>query len=289
MTQPGQVVLAIKDLHKHFTVGSLGDRKVLEAVAGVDMEVRAGETTALVGESGSGKSTLARCVLGLVEPTSGSITVDGMRVVSPMKRRDQRALHRRVQMVFQDPHASLNPRMTVMATIAEPLQLQLGMGAQARKARVRELLELVRLAPAIADRYPNELSGGQRQRVGIARALAVQPSVLLLDEPTSSLDVSIRGRVIELLQDVQKALNLGYLFISHDLGVVRMLANDIHVMYHGRIVEHGPTEQIFTGARDPYTRSLLEAIPVPEWREHRRRHSAPPVTAARPDPAETKG
>ncbi|MGD9957358.1 MAG: ATP-binding cassette domain-containing protein [Candidatus Nanopelagicales bacterium] len=274
MSGTGETVLTIRGLHKQFTVGRIGDRKVIDAVSGVDMDIRAGQTTALVGESGSGKSTLARCILGLAEPTSGSITVGDLDAGGRMTRRDRRELHRRVQMVFQDPHASLNPRMTAMATVAEPLKLQLGMEPAARRARVLELFELVQLSPQVADRYPNELSGGQRQRVGIARALAVEPAVLVLDEPTSSLDVSVRGRVIELLQDVQKTLGLGYLFISHDLAVVRLLATDIHVMYHGEIVEHGEAERIFTAPQHPYTKALLDAIPIPEWREDRRRNRA---------------
>ncbi|HEY0185560.1 MAG TPA: oligopeptide/dipeptide ABC transporter ATP-binding protein [Rhodopila sp.] len=242
----------------------MGGGRSLVAVDGVNLDIAAGETLALVGESGSGKSTVARCIVRLIEPTSGDVAIDG----APILSLDPAALsrvYRRIQMVFQDPNASLNPRMTVRQVLDEPLRLHLKMPRQAREARVRSLVEMVNLTAAHLDRYPHELSGGQRQRVGIARAIAVSPEIVILDEPTSSLDVSVRGQILTLLMDLRRQLNLAYLFISHDLQVVRHVADRVAVMYLGGIVETGPTSEVFGSPKHPYTRALLSAAPVPQW------------------------
>lgn len=260
MSRPG-AALQVRGLRKHYRVAGGG---TLVAVDGVDLNLEPGETLALVGESGSGKSTVARCIVRLVEPTAGDIEVDGtsMRPLNPV---ELARMYRRVQMVFQDPNGSLNPRMTVGQVLEEPLRLHLQLNRTARGMRVRELVGLVGLTDAYLERYPHELSGGQRQRVGIARAIAVQPGLIILDEPTSSLDVSVRGQVIALLRDLQRRLGLSYLFISHDLQVVRHVADRVAVMYLGSIVEIGPTEAVFRDPQHPYTRALLSAAPVAEW------------------------
>ena len=269
--------LEVKDLVKVYG-GGLRKSTAVTALDGVSLEVHRGKTTAIVGESGSGKSTLAKCILGLAEPTSGTIEIEGL---DPIKRGQHVPinLYRTVQMVFQDPHASLNPRMTVGAIVGEPLKRHLHMRPAARRARVAELLELVRLEPSHAERYPHQLSGGQRQRVGIARALAPNPKVLVLDEPTSSLDVSVRQHVLDLLVDIQRQLSLGYIFISHDLAVVRRLADHVHVMHRGKVVESATAEEVFSNPQHEYTRALLDAIPIPQWRESRRRHRIAAETA----------
>lgn len=254
-------VLNVVGLHKEFRVRRRGRVRTLTAVDSVTVDIHPGETVALVGESGSGKSTAARCIARLIEPTSGSVIIDG---------RDVRALHRRalarsyrdVQMVFQDPNSSLNPRMTIRSVLHEPLRLHTDLDCRARDARAEELLVSVGLTPAHLDRYPSQLSGGQRQRVGIARALAVSPKLLLLDEPTASLDVSVRGQILDLLERLQDERSLAYLFISHDLDVVRRIADRVLVMYLGAIVESGNTEDLFTDPAHPYTRALLSAAPV---------------------------
>ena len=261
VVEAGGAILQVRNLHKVFPVE--GGRRLV-AVEAVNIDVAAGETLALVGESGSGKSTVARCIVRLVEPSNGDVTIDGTSIVAlPAKRLP--GIYRRIQMVFQDPNASLNPRMNVRQVLDEPLWLHLDLPKVERAQRVRELIEMVGLTAGHLDRYPHELSGGQRQRVGIARAIAVSPDIVILDEPTSSLDVSVRGQILDLLLDLQRRLNLAYLFISHDLQVVQHVADRVAVMYLGGIVETGPTADVFRDPRHPYTRALLSAAPVAEW------------------------
>lgn len=255
-------ILRVSGLRKHFEIGH--PRKRLHAIDGVQFDLFPGETLAVVGESGSGKSTLARCIVRLIEPTAGEIELGGRSITSLSPAGLARA-YRRIQMVFQDPNSSLNPRMTVRQAIEEPLQLQLKMGRAQRAVRVRELVAMVGLADEHLGRHPHQLSGGQRQRVGIARALAAQPEVLILDEPTSSLDVSVRGQILELLQELQESLSLAYLFITHDLQVVRRVSHRVAVMYLGGIVEQGPTEDVFADPVHPYTRALISAAPTARW------------------------
>jgi ABC-type oligopeptide transport system ATPase subunit len=233
----------------------------LRAVDDVSFGIAQGETFGLVGESGSGKTTTGRCILRLVEPTSGAVTFKGRDVLA-LSRAEMQHARREMQIVFQDPDSSLNPRMRIGATIAEPLIIHRIGSKPEREARVRELLGLVGLEPAHADRYPHEFSGGQRQRIGLARALALNPSFLIADEPVSSLDVSVQAQVINLLVDLQKALGLTYLFIAHDLRLVRHICDRVAVMYRGRIVEMGLAAHLFDAPAHPYTRALLAAVPV---------------------------
>ncbi len=263
-------LLEVVGLAKHYPIrAGLLSRATgaVRAVDGVGFHVHPGETLALVGESGCGKSTTARLALRLIDPTAGTVRFEGADITA-LHGAPLRALRRRMQIVFQDPYASLNPRMTVGAILEEPLVVH-GIGDRpARQARVAELLGLVGLAPYHAARYPHEFSGGQRQRIGIARALAVEPALVVLDEPVSALDVSIQAQVVNLLGDLQARLGLSYLFIAHDLAVVKHVADRVAVMYLGRIVETGPKAQVFADPRHPYTRLLLSAIPRPD--PHRR-------------------
>lgn len=255
------------------------ERGAVKAVRGVSFEVARGETLAIVGESGSGKSTVAKTIMGFESPTSGRIEFDG-RDLTGLRASAWRPLRRELQFVFQDPYASLPSRMPVGEIIAEPLNIH-GIGSrESRRARVRELLSLVGLKPEFASRYPHEFSGGQRQRVGIARALALEPRMLILDEPVSALDVSIQAQVINLLADLQAELGLSYLFIAHDLAVVRHIAHRVAVMYLGEIVELGATETVFDDPQHEYTRRLLASVPVPDPRLRRRGERRPAEVAS---------
>jgi peptide/nickel transport system ATP-binding protein len=266
-TEPdGDPLVRVAGLRKEFPVRSALLRRqtgVVRAVDGVDFTIPAGRTLGLVGESGSGKSTVARLVLHLVDPTGGSVSIGG-REITELPKRGLRDARRDMQMVFQDPYSSLDPRQTIAETIGEPLEVHLGLRGRARDDRVRELLGQVGMGPYALRRYAYEFSGGQRQRIAIARALALDPKLLVLDEPVSSLDVSTQSQVINLLTDLQDRLGLTYLFIAHDLSVVRHLSDHIAVMYLGQIVEQGTAEAVYTRPRHPYTEALLSAIPVPD-------------------------
>jgi peptide/nickel transport system ATP-binding protein/oligopeptide transport system ATP-binding protein len=267
-----QSLLEVTGLTKTFVVrGSVGIKSVkamVHAVSDISFTIDRGQTFGLVGESGSGKTTAGRSVLRLIEPTAGSVRFEG-REVTTLNRGDLRELRREMQIVFQDPQASLDPRLTVGSAISEPLRIQRIEGDH--KARVAELLELVGLSPDHARRFPHEFSGGQRQRIGIARALALNPKFIVLDEPVSALDVSIQAGVINLLQDLQTQLGLSYMFIAHDLSVVRHISDRIGVMYLGKIVEIGDAEEVYTRASHPYTQALLSAVPEPDPEYERNR------------------
>jgi oligopeptide transport system ATP-binding protein len=267
-------LLTVKDLHKHFPIrkGVLVERTVgeVKAVDGVSFEISEGETLGLVGESGSGKSTTGYCVLQLLKPTSGSIRFMGQELTE-ISREDLRHMRREMQIVFQDPYASLNPRMTVGGIVGEPLEVH-GIGTRrSRTETVRRLLEIVGFDPNFTNRYPHEFSGGQRQRIGIARALALNPKLIVCDEPVSALDVSIQAQILNLLKDLQRDFSLTYLFISHDLAVVRTMSDRIAVMNQGKLVEIGTAEQIFNEPKDEYTKALFSAVPVPDPRRQRER------------------
>ncbi|HVW89904.1 MAG TPA: ATP-binding cassette domain-containing protein [Gaiellaceae bacterium] len=264
MTEP---LLQVSDLRVHFPIrrGLLFDRTVghVKAVDGVSFEIPEGKTLGLVGESGSGKSTTAYAALQLVPPTAGSVRFAG-RELTVLRGEELRRARKEMQIVFQDPYASLNPRMTVGRIVAEPLQAH-GIGTRrSRRATVANLLELVGFDPAYTNRYPHEFSGGQRQRIGIARALALEPRLIVCDEPVSALDVSIQAQILNLLKDLQHELGLTYLFIAHDLAVVRGMSDTIAVMHNGAIVEQGPAEEVYARPRSDYARALLAAVPVPD-------------------------
>ena len=269
-----EVVLEARDLAKHFGSkrGLFGRRDpVVKAVDGVSLDISRDRTLGLVGESGCGKSTLGLMLVGLMAPSAGSIRVEG-KEITPLSARERLALHARVQFVFQDPSSSLNPRRTVAQTLEAPLKGLLNMERSRRRRRVEALMDLVGLRPEFIDRYPHEFSGGQRQRIAIARALAAEPEIIVLDEPVSALDVSIQAQVLSLLKDLQARLGVGYLFISHDLAVVEALCHQVAVMYLGRIVEYAPRDELFDDPRHPYTRVLMSSVPIPG---HRRGDSIP--------------
>jgi oligopeptide/dipeptide ABC transporter ATP-binding protein len=263
----GDLLLRAEHVTKYFPIrrGVLLQREVarVHAVDDVSLELRVGETLGLVGESGCGKSTLARCIARLYPLTSGKITFEGDDI-SKLSRRRLRPVRRELQVVFQDPYASLNPRKRVGAIISDPLRIHRRGNAKQIKARVSELLKLVGLSPEHINRYPHEFSGGQRQRIGVARALALHPKLIIADEPVSALDVSIRAQVINLLDDLQDDLQLTYIFIAHDLGVVRHVSDRIAVMYLGKIVEVSPAEELYQRPVHPYTEALLSAVPIPD-------------------------
>ncbi len=265
-TSDADVLVRVDHVKKYFPIRKgILQREVgrVHAVDDVSLEVRAGETLGLVGESGCGKSTLARCIARLHDLTSGSVCFEG-RDISRLSRRALRPVRRDLQVVFQDPYGSLNPRKRLGTIIADPLRIHhYGDRAQVKR-RVRELLELVGLSPEHVNRYPHEFSGGQRQRIGVARALALHPKLLIADEPVSALDVSIRAQVINLLDDLQDELNLTYIFIAHDLGVVRHVSDRIAVMYLGKIVEISPAQELYQRPIHPYTEALLSAVPIPD-------------------------
>jgi oligopeptide transport system ATP-binding protein len=269
-----QPLLTVTDLTKHFPVkeGILVSRRVgeVKAVDGVSFEIPEGKTLGLVGESGSGKSTTGYCVLQLIKPTSGSVRFMG-KELTELPRGEIRTLRREMQIVFQDPYSSLDPRMTVGDIVAEPLVVHRVGARRARQARVRELLDVVGFDPTYTNRYPHEFSGGQRQRIGIARALALGPKLIVCDEPVSALDVSIQAQILNLLKDLQNEFGLTYLFIAHDLAVVRSMSDRIAVMQAGKLVEEGPAEEVYETPREEYTKKLLTSVPVPDPRKMRAR------------------
>ena len=261
------VLIDVRDLRMHFPVtkGVIFQSKVgeVKAVDGVSFQIRRGETLGLVGESGCGKTTIGRCILQLIRPTGGQVRFRGLDLTT-LSGREMRPLRRELQVIFQDPYGSLDPRMTVGAIVEEPLTIHKIGDREERKRRVSELFEIVGLNPGMADRYPYEFSGGQRQRIGIARALAVNPTFIVCDEPVSALDVSIQAQVINLLRSLQERFDLTYLFIAHDLSVVRHISDRVAVMYLGKIVEITDREELYRDPKHPYTRALLSAVPIPD-------------------------
>jgi oligopeptide transport system ATP-binding protein len=262
------VIVEVRNLIMHFpvTTGLIFQRKIadIKAVDNISFSIRKGETLGLVGESGCGKTTTGRCILMLYEPTSGEVIFEGQDLTR-MGSRGIRRIRRSMQIIFQDPYASLNPRMTVESIIGEPLVIHhLGGNRKGRRERVRELMRIVGLNPYYANRYPHEFSGGQRQRIGIARALAVDPTFIVCDEPVSALDVSIQAQVINLLEELQSEFNLTYLFIAHDLSVVRHISNRVAVMYLGKLMELANRRELYENPLHPYTKALLSAVPIPD-------------------------
>ncbi len=269
-----EALLQVRNLKKHFPIRKGVMRRIagqVRAVDGVSFEVGAGETFGLVGESGCGKSTAGRSILRLIEPTAGQILFGG-KDIRKLRKGQMRLMRREMQIVFQDPYASLNPRYTVRQILEEPMIIHSLFGSPTeRQKRVAELLETVGLSASRMDRYPHEFSGGQRQRIGIARALAVDPKLIIADEPVSALDVSVQSQVLNLLDDLQKQLNLSYVFIAHDLSVVKHISDRIGVMYLGQIVELGESDQLYENPLHPYTQALLSAVPVPDPEVRRER------------------
>jgi oligopeptide transport system ATP-binding protein len=270
----GGALLRIRNLVKQFPIkkGLLFERTVdhVNAVDDVSFDIHRGKTLGLVGESGSGKSTTGYCVLQVLRPTSGSVVFDD-RELTELSGEELRRMRRRMQLVFQDPHSSLNPRMTVGDIVEEPLAIHKVSTRRERRARVRELLDTVGFDPSFTNRYPHEFSGGQRQRIGIARALALSPDLLVLDEPVSALDVSIQAQILNLLKDLQNEFGLTYLFIAHDLAVVRTMSDRIAVMNEGKIIELGLAEDVYGNPKEDYTRELLTAVPIPDPRKMKER------------------
>ena len=271
-----EILLSVRDLTKHFPIKSgfifKKNKAYVHAVDGVSFDIYKGETLGLVGESGCGKSTTGRTVLQLYEPTSGSVIFDG-KDLTKLKGAELRGVRKDLQMIFQDPYASLNPRMTVGQIVGEPMLIHGTCTGETRTQKVKELLNLVGLNPAFINRYPHEFSGGQRQRIGIARALALEPKLIVCDEPISALDVSIQAQVVNLLEDLQKEMGLTYLFIAHDLSMVRHISNRIAVMYLGIIIELAERNELYKNPLHPYSQALLSAVPYPdpEIEENRRR------------------
>ena len=265
----GAPLLEVTGLVKHFPIkaGLLVDREVgrVRAVDGVDLTIATGETLGLVGESGCGKSTLCRVIMQLTAPTSGSVRFAGEELVG-RSRRSLRPVRRQMQMIFQDPYASLNPRKRIRQIIGQPMEMHGVASGRDVDKRVRDLMDRVGLAPEHADRYPHEFSGGQRQRIGIARAIALQPKLIIADEPVSALDVSVQAQIVNLLQDLQSELGLSYLFVAHDLGVVRHVSDRVAVMYLGRVVESAPAHALYEQPVHPYSNALLSAVPIPDPR-----------------------
>jgi oligopeptide transport system ATP-binding protein len=266
-TEPSKL-LDVRHLVKHFPVENSDD--VVQAVDDVSFDILSGETLGLVGESGCGKSTVGRCLLRLHEPTSGEVLFEGEDIVG-LPNREMQALRREMQIIFQDPYASLNPRLSILSIVSEPLKIHKISNKTEQRERVAELLTKVGLDPNYMNRYPHEFSGGQRQRIGIARALALNPKLIICDEPVSALDVSVQAQVVNLLQDIQAEFGLTYLFISHGLAVVEHISNRVAVMYLGKIVEIADAKELYENALHPYTMALLSAIPVPDPKQKRER------------------